>query len=81
MPQLRGRLIDLATQSDVVALGTVERLASTAHGGSETTVRVERLFGGTIEAERIAFTGGPRAAPGQRYVFFLGAEGATLTCL
>jgi len=81
LPQLRGRLIDLATQSDAIVLATVERSVSAAPQRNETTVRVERWLAGAATDEHVTFTAGPRFAAGQRYVFFLRRDPAGFTCL
>jgi len=80
VPQLRGRLIDLATQSDVIVFATVEQSSRTREGNA-TTIRVDRWLAGAASDQTVVFIGGPRVAPGERYVFFLRREPGRLTCL
>lgn len=81
LPQVRGRLIDLATQGDVIVFATVEQSQRAAPRRNETRIRVARALVGAAAEETLAFIGGPRFAPGQRYLFFLRREGGDLTCL
>jgi hypothetical protein len=81
LPELRGRVIDLATRSDVIVIATVEQSKSIGSAPPKTAVRVERWLAGAATEPTLAFSGGPRVAPGERYVFFLGRDGANLACL
>ena len=74
-------VIDLATRSDVIVIATVEQSKSLGSAPPNTRVRVERWLAGAATEPTLAFSGGPRVAPGARYVFFLGRDGATLACL
>lgn len=81
VPQLRGRLIDLVSQSDLVIVGTVESVRAIDGRVHDTTVRPQDSFVGTVSAETITFRANRRFAPGERFVFFLRRDGAGWECV
>jgi len=81
VPQLRGRLIDLVAQSDVVLIGTVTEVRPTASRWHDTTMRVEQRLIGDAPDAVVTFRARPRVAPGQRFVFFLRRAGSNLECV
>lgn len=81
VPQLRGRLIDLVSQSDLVVVGTVEDVRAVGPQLNDTTVRVEGQFIGEATDAPLTFRARPPFAPGQRFVFFLHRDGASLSCV
>jgi hypothetical protein len=81
VPALRGRLIDLVNQSDLVVVGTVERVSAADQRLHDTTMRVEDRFIGTTPAAQLTFRGPTRFTPGRRFVFFLRRSGTGYECL
>ncbi|MGH7786635.1 MAG: hypothetical protein ACRERC_07195 [Candidatus Binatia bacterium] len=80
LPQMRGRLIDLVSQSDVIVIATVERTRAAALRQHDTTVRVEEHIAGLSTPAEITFRSARRFAPGKRYTFFLRREATGLVC-
>jgi hypothetical protein len=81
IPQLRGRLIDLVGQSDLVVVGTVDSVSAVDTRLKSTTVRVEGNLVGAAPERRLTFRGRARFAPGRRFVFFLRRSGAGFECV
>jgi hypothetical protein len=81
VPQLRGRLIELVGQSDLIVVGTVENVRAVATRQHDTTIRLEGHLLGTTPAATVTVRARPRFAPGKRFVFFLRRAGAGLECV
>lgn len=81
VPSLHGRLIELVYQSDLVVVGTVERVNSADKHLRDTTVRVEGTFIGTAPEGPLTFRGPTRFPAGRRFVFFLRRNGDGYQCL
>jgi hypothetical protein len=81
VPQLRGRLVDLVSQSDLIVVGTVDGTRAIEPRRHDTTVRVEGRFGGEPTPPILAFRSARRFAPGKRFVFFLRRDGTGLVCM
>jgi hypothetical protein len=81
VPQLRGRLVDLAAQSDLVIIGTVEQVGALDSRTKSTTVRIDATLAGEAPAATVTFRSGPRFATGRRFVFFLRRDGSGYECI
>ena len=81
IPPLRGRLIELVSQSDLIVAGTVEDVAPLAGRDSDTTVRVEARLLGESANPGLTFRAHSRFAPGQRFVFFLRHRDGGIECV
>lgn len=81
VPQLRGRLVDLVGQSDLVVVGTVERVQVVGARRHDTTVRVEGALIGEAPQATLTFRARPRVAAGRRFVFFLHRDATGLECV
>jgi hypothetical protein len=81
VPQLRGRIIDLVSQSDLVVVGTVESVRALEARQYDTSVRVEGQIIGAAAEPTLTFHARLRFAPGQRFVFFVRRAGADLECV
>jgi len=81
IPQLRGRLTELVSQSDLVIIGTVAQTRAVDVRHNDTTVRVEGRLIGDVQDPVITFRAAPYFAPGKRFVFFLHREGGGLECV
>ena len=81
VPELRGRVIDLVSQSDLVVVGKVEYVAAIDTRLNDTTVRVEGHFIGETDETVLTFRAQRRFVPGQRFVFFLRRVGTSLECV
>jgi hypothetical protein len=81
IPQVRGRLIDLVSQSDLIIVGSVENVKPVDAGRNETTARVVGELVGDTDDAAVTFRGRARFAPGQRSVFFLRRAGTSLEVL
>ena len=75
VPIVRGRLVDLVQRSDVVVIGTADRVQPVGPRLIETTMRVELLLLGSSPGSTVTFQGLTRFAPGARYVVFLHRTG------
>ena len=78
---MRGRLIDLVSQSDLIVVGTVESVRPIDGRVHDTTVRPHDSFVGTAGADPIIFRAKRRFAPGERFVFFLRRDGGGWECV
>ena len=74
IPLLRGRLVDDVRHSDVIVVGTVDRVVDVAPRTTRTTITVERTLFGSASAP-LTFDGSARFVAGRRYVFFIRREG------
>jgi hypothetical protein len=81
VPELRGRLIDLVSRSELIVIGTVEAVRTVDTRHFDTTMRVDRVPLGETNDKTVAFRGGPRLAPGKRYLVLLRRSGAALECI
>lgn len=81
VPELRGRLIELVNQSDLVVVGTVERVNAVDKRRRDTTVLVEGSFIGAAPQAPLTFRGEVRFTAGHRFVFFLRRNGNEYECL
>ncbi len=81
VPELRGRVIDLVAQSDLIVVGTVENVRPDAARLNVTTVRVEGQFIGETTDAILTFRARRRFATGRRFLFFLRRAGASLECV
>lgn len=81
IPQLRGRLLDLVAQSDVVAVGTVETASALDPRTNSTTVRIETALVGEAPGPTLTFRGAARFPVGSRFVFFLRRDGSGFECV
>lgn len=81
VPQLRGRLIDLVSRSDLIVIATVEETKRIDARLNATTVRVEAPLVGETKGARLTFRSQPRFAPGRRFVFFLHRAGTEIECM
>jgi hypothetical protein len=81
VPELRGRLVDLVSRSELIVTGTVEAVRTVDTRRFDTTLRVDRVLLGETKDRTVAFRGGPRLAPGKRYVVLLRRAGPALECI
>jgi len=68
---LRGKLLDLVQRSDLVVIGTADKVTPVGTRLVDTTVTIARVLNGTTAEKHLRFRGPTRFAPGERYVFFL----------
>jgi hypothetical protein len=68
---LRGKLLELVQRSNLIVIGTAERVIPIGTSLVDTTVKVAHVLAGTSTETRLTFRGPTRFAPGERYVFFL----------
>lgn len=71
IPTLRGRLIDLIRRSDVIVLGTAERVKPVGARRVDTDLAVHDVLAGTPPGDTLTFRGSNGIAAGERYVVFL----------
>jgi hypothetical protein len=81
VPQLRGRLIDLVGQSDLVVVGTVEEVSAPDRRSYRATVRVDDTLIGEPAPPTLTARARLRFAIGQRFVFFLRRDGTAFECV
>ena len=81
LPALRGRLIELVQQSDVIVAAKVKQTQPAGEPVSTTTIAVERVLRGHTAGPTLSFRGAIHVAPGARYVFFLRHSGAVVECV
>jgi hypothetical protein len=80
VPGLSGKLVAVARRSDVIVIARIEQVRDTGPRRIETTGRVERLLAGDLKDKTVTYGGGPRLAPGRRYVVFLRRGDAGFAC-
>jgi len=68
---LRGKLLDLVQRSDLVVIGTADKVTPIGTSLVDTTVKIATVLAGTSTAKQLTFRGPTRFAPNERYVFFL----------
>jgi hypothetical protein len=68
---LRGKLLDLVQRSDLIVIGTAERVIPIGTSLVDTTIATAQVLAGTTIEKHLTFRGPTRFAPGERYVFFL----------
>jgi len=68
---LRGKLLDLIQRSDLIVIGTADRVTPIGTSLVDTTVTIVRVLAGTATEKHVTFRGPTRFAAGERYVFFL----------
>lgn len=71
VPFLHARLIDLIRRSDVILLGTAERVKPLGARRIDTDLHVEDTFKGTVPERTLTFRGPSGITPEERYVVFL----------
>jgi hypothetical protein len=78
---LRGHLIDLVRDSDVVIVGIVTLPASASPSGKDLVIDVVDTIDGTISETTIKAGTSARLVAGKRQVIFLKREGAGFRCV
>jgi len=68
---LHGKLLDLVQRSDLIVIGTAQRVVPIGTRLVDTTISIARVLTGTVTEKQLTFRGPTRFAPGERYVFFL----------
>jgi hypothetical protein len=68
---LRGKLLDLVQRSDLIVIGSADRVVPIGASRVDTTVTVAHVLSGSFTEKQLTFRGPTRFAPGERYVFFL----------
>jgi hypothetical protein len=71
IPSLHGRLIDLIRRSDVIVLGTADKLQPVGARLVDVALTVDAVIVGTAPEGKLIFRGPIGMAPGERYVVFL----------
>jgi len=67
---LRGKLVELVQRSNLIVIGTADRVIPIGTSLVDTTITVAHVLVGTA-GKHVTFRGPTRFAPGERYVFFL----------
>ena len=75
---LRGRLVDVVGQSNLVVIGSVEELTPVGARHADATVRVDAVLAGVADTGRLTFRTPTSLTPGARYVLFLRRDGDRL---
>jgi len=78
---LRGRLIDLVRQSDVVIVGVVTRPASLSPSGKDLSIDVLEIIRGELDQKALTARAVAHLIAGERQVIFLKREGAGFRCV
>lgn len=78
---LRGRLVDLVKQSDVVIIGVVTVPASASTSGKDLEIDVVGTIRGTIDGKSLTARTSARLMQGERQVIFLAREGDGFRCV
>ncbi len=81
LPVLRGHLVEVVRQSDLVVVGRVTETRSAGAPVRETTVAVARVLRGASGEHLLVFRGRLDAAAGSRQVFFLRHAAPGLECV
>jgi hypothetical protein len=68
---VRGRLVEVVGQSELVIIGTVEQLTPVGKRHADATVRVEAVLAGQTTTNALTFRTPTGLAPHARYAFFL----------
>lgn len=81
LPVLRGRLVELVQQSEMIVAAKVKQTQPAGEPESTTEIAVERVLRGHAAEPTLSFRGAIHVAPGARYVFFLRRSGAVVECV
>ena len=71
LPAIRGKLVELVQRSDLIVIGSADRVIPVGTSLVDTTVTIAEVLAGTADEKHLTFRGPTRFAPGERYVFFL----------
>lgn len=83
VPAMKGRLVDLVNQSDLVVVGTVESVNAVSGNKRlwDDAVRVDETFIGEAPTKRIMVRSQTRLTADRRFVLFLRRSGDGYECL